>query len=71
MTAIDRVDWSDPLSYVREMYGVPANVGQRVRFLGRHDGEVVGADRQYVRIRLDEGGEVLTVHPTWQMEYVS
>lgn len=66
--ALDRVDWSDPLSYVREMYGVPAEVGRAVRFNGE-EAEIVGGEGQYVWIVLGEEREPLLVHPTWHMDY--
>lgn len=68
--AIDRVDWSDPLSYVREMYGVPARVGMRVLVDG-HDGEIVGGNGQYVVVKSPDYAQPIHCHPTWRMEYVN
>jgi hypothetical protein len=62
------VDWSDPLSYVREMYGVPAEVGRKVTFNGE-PAEIHGAEGQYLWIVLGEEREPMLVHPTWHIDY--
>lgn len=67
--AIDNVDWNDPLSYVREMYGVPAHVGRKVLFNGE-PAEIMGGERQYVWIVMGDEREPILVHPTWHMEYL-
>lgn len=66
--AIERVDWSDPLSYVREMYGVPAEVGMQVRFNGE-PAEIMGGEGQYIWIVLGDARDPMLVHPTWHIEY--
>ena len=68
--ALDRIDWNDPLSYVREMYGVPATVGQRIRFRG-NEGVIVGGDGQYIVADLGGDREPFLLHPTWEVEYVA
>ena len=67
--AIERVDWSDPFSYVREMYGVPAREGAKVLFNGIV-AEITGAEGQYLWIVLGEARDPMLVHPTWHLEYV-
>lgn len=67
---LDKVDWSDPLSYVREMYDVPAFVGTRVRTYSGQEGEIVGGDHQYVLVTLDDHEGPSRYHPTWRMEYL-
>lgn len=69
MRALDRVDWSDPLSYVRAMYCVPAEVGRRIRFAGGH-GTIIGASGQYLRVALDDDREPVLLHPTWSVTYL-
>ncbi len=66
--AIDNVDWDDPLSYVREMYHVPAYVGRRV-VTHAGEGEITGGDGQYLLVRID--GRLIDdrFHPTWRMQY--
>jgi len=67
--ALDRVDWNDPLSYVREMYGVPAALNGRVFFNG-DPGTIIGAEGQYLLVRPEDGREPLLLHPTWKVTYV-
>lgn len=67
--AIERVDWRDPLSYVREMYAVPAEVGRRVLFNGE-PAEIMGGEGQYVWIVRGEERNPMLVHPTWHMDYL-
>ena len=47
--ALDRVDWNDPYSYIREMYGVPAREGARVTFIGA-PATVIGTEGHYLVI---------------------
>jgi len=56
------------LAYIRDYYGVPARRGGRVRFDGR-DGTIVGAQAQYLRVRLDGDRRPITAHAKWRMEY--
>lgn len=69
--ALDNVDWSDPTSYVREMYGVPAKVGGRIVLNGMA-GVIEGGDGARLRVRIDSHPEwgAISAHPTWRMEYV-
>lgn len=67
--AIERVDWSDPLSYVREMYGVPADVGRRIRYCGQ-DASIVGGDGGYLVAAIDGEDSAVLLHPTWRVEYL-
>lgn len=65
---LDRVDWNDPFSYIREMYGVPAREGSRVTFIGA-PATVVGTEGHYLVIHPDDDREPIIVHPTWRIEY--
>ena len=61
------------LAYIREYYGVDAEVGKRVRYTGDRapvEGEIVGARGGYIRVRLDNYKVPLRFHPTWRMEYL-
>lgn len=67
---LDQVDWTDPLSYVRTMYGVPATLNGRVFYNG-HAGTIIGVEGHYLRVALDEGErEPILIHPTWKVTYV-
>jgi hypothetical protein len=68
---LDRVDWSDELSYVRESYGVPAFIGRRVLTYSGQEGTIIGGDHQYVLVTLDGHERPSRYHPTWHMEYLS
>jgi len=60
---------------VRRTYGVPAKVGQRIRYTGGNEprmGTIRSAEGAHSMIQLD--GDRHTTgpyHPTWKIEYVS
>jgi len=56
------------LEYIRDYYGVPAELGGRVAFKGRQ-GQITGAQGPHILIRLD--GEEISrpYHPTWELIY--
>jgi hypothetical protein len=56
--------------YIRWRYGVPAKRGRRVQYRG-NPGTVVAFRGPYLRVRLDGGRQILTCHPTWEMEYLT
>lgn len=55
--------------YIRDYYGMAAEIGQRVVVDGRL-GRIVGFDGAYLRVLFD--GAVLPVncHPTWCVTYL-
>jgi hypothetical protein len=55
--------------WLRERYQVSAHPGNPVRFDGQL-GVIVALRAGHVQVRLDEGGKVVSVHPTWRMEYL-
>ena len=56
------------MDYIRNHYNVPAKIGIRVVAQGR-EGTIVGARNAYLRIKIDGEKNVLSFHPTWEMEY--
>ena len=66
------------LPYIREVYGVPAKRGARIRFdypLGKdrpgpHEGTIVGARGPHLNVRLDGERHTCSLHPTWRVEYL-
>lgn len=55
------------MEYIRQHYGVPAKRGARVQFTSAEHavrGTIVGSRGQYLRVRWDGSGRVLTMHPT-------
>ena len=69
---LDRVDWSDPLSYIRERYKVPADVGRRVTIYTGERGMIVGGDGGHLLVRVADAlhdHPVVRLHPTWKIEY--
>jgi len=56
-------------AYVRNYYRVPAKRGGKITFEGK-PGTIVGFRDQYLRARLDGEKEILTLHPTWEVEYL-
>ncbi len=56
--------------YVQNMYGVPACIGRRICFKGRHG--TIAEDRgHYIGVNFDDDkpGSVFNLHPTWKVEY--
>lgn len=56
--------------YVRNTYGVPADIGRRVVVAGRPG--IIAEDRgHYLGVNLDEHkpGVISNCHPTWKVEY--
>lgn len=62
------------IGYIRDHYKVPAKRGGRVRYSGGSSGPVEGVIistyGNYIRVRLDTTWEVLTLHPSWKVEYL-
>jgi hypothetical protein len=56
--------------WIRYHYGVPVDLGGRVRFKGRL-GTIVGFRGGYVRVHLDGDPRPGSHHPTWHMEYLT
>lgn len=66
------------LEYIRQTYKVPARRGQRIRYTDEHgtvwNGCITSAKGAYLRVLVDDRvpgyrGR-LTLHPTWNIEYV-
>ncbi len=58
------------LEYISNTYGVPAKMGQKVKYEGR-PGVICGTKNAYLKIQFD--GEAKpdkgVFHPTWEMTY--
>ena len=62
------------MTYICRYYGVPAEVGGRVRYTGggrNVEGTIVGYRGPYLRIRLDGETHVGSYHPTWELAYLT
>lgn len=57
------------LDYIRSYYGVPAKRNGKIVFDGAPC-VIVGTQNQYLRVRRVNNGKVITIHPTWRVEYV-
>lgn len=56
--------------YVKQFYGVPAEIGRRIVFRGRPG--IIAEDRgHYIGVNFDNDkpGEIYNVHPTDEVEY--
>lgn len=56
--------------YVRDYYGVPAEIGRIVTINGKRG--IIAADRgHYIGVNLDEDkpGVICNAHPTWEVAY--
>ena len=70
VSALDRVDWKDSLSYPREMYGIPAKAGGRIEVDG-HGATILYGDGQYLIVKFDaESDYEARIHPTWRVRYL-
>lgn len=62
------------LDYIRNAYGVPAQMGGRVRYSGGVGvprlGTITGASGGHLGVLLDGDNHPLPFHPTWELEYL-
>ena len=61
------------MEYIKETYGVPAEVGGRVRYTGGKtpcEGTIKGARNAHLKILLDGDDMSGLYHPTWELEYL-
>lgn len=56
------------MSYIRAHYRVPAKRGALIRFEGK-PAMVVGTSGPHLRARIDGQPGVVTLHPTWHVEW--
>ena len=62
------------MDYIRRTYSVPAKRGGRVAWTTAENaaqGVIVGSHGQYLRVRMDDSGLTLTLHPTWMILYIN
>lgn len=66
---------SESLAWIASNYDVPARRGQHIRFAGAL-ARITGANGPHLRARMLETcrwadeGRMVTLHPTWEVEYV-
>lgn len=66
---------AESLAWIAGNYGVPARRGQHIRFAGGL-ARITGASGPHLRARMLEdcrwaaAGHMVTLHPTWEIEYV-
>lgn len=58
------------MKWIRDHYKVPAKRGMKVIAQGQR-GTIVGSKNEYLRIRIEGEKNILSFHPTWEMEYPS
>lgn len=61
------------LSYIREMFGVPARRGARVEYMDQGKarlGTIRSARDGLLRVKLDDAKDVRAFHPCWNMRYL-
>jgi len=58
-------------NYVKEAYGVPADIGRRVTVNGK-PGIIATNHRHYIGVNFDSDnpGEISNAHPTWKVVYM-
>ena len=61
------------MEYIKQTYGVPAEVGGRVRYTGGKvscEGTIKGSCNASLEILLDGDDMSGVYHPTWELEYL-
>lgn len=56
------------LEYIQKHYDTRAVKGAKILCCGL-DAKIVGAKNQYLRVKLVATSKIVTVHPTWEIEY--
>lgn len=63
------------LEYIRKTYGVPAKRGGRIVYTGSTKGPLIGTiirgGDSCLVVRLDGYPQVVRLHPTWEIQYLS
>lgn len=57
--------------YIKQQYKVPAEIGREILFEGNRKGVIVDDRGHYIGVNFDDDkpGIVVSLHPTWQVEY--
>ena len=66
------------LSYIRQMYAVPAYIGRRIKYTDGVGSEfyctIKSAKNQYLSVvingRIKGDGDRMILHPTWNIDYL-
>lgn len=71
------------MEYIRKTYRVPAKRGARIEYDGDSlakfikgflykpkRGTIVAARGGYIRVRFDNETQIVSLHPTWEVEYL-
>lgn len=65
----------DGLEYIRQYYGVPAELGRRVRYAppghAPQIGTIVGTSGSYLRVSYETFPGTALHHPTWCLSYLT
>ena len=63
------------LEYIRKTYGVPAKRGGRIVYTGSAKGPLIGTiirgGSSSLVVRFDGYPQVVRLHPTWEIRYLS
>jgi len=62
----------ESFSYIREYYSVPAEIGREILFEGKRKGVIVEDKGNYIGVNFYDSkpSVVLSLHPTWEVEYL-
>lgn len=58
------------MEWIRKTYNVPARRGGLIRYDGKL-GVIKSAKGGYLRVQLESSPRVITIHPTWRVEYLA
>ena len=58
--------------YIKNTYKVPAEIGREILFEGKRKGVIVKDCGNYIGVNFDDKkpGQIDTLHPTWEVEYL-
>lgn len=65
------------MEYIRKTYNVPAKRGAKIMFQDHlkqwHDGTIVASRGQYLRVKIPTltSRDIVTLHPTFNVEYIT
>ena len=61
------------MEYIRSTYGVPAKRGAVITYTGNttpQTARIVGSTHGLLRVRFDGSRAIVSLHPTWMVEYI-
>jgi hypothetical protein len=67
---INHLQYFTDMKWIRKYYKVPAKRGGKVRFCKTKIGTIKSARNGYLRVVFDGYKNIVSLHPTWNIEYI-